>query len=364
MTKIRSKDIKGVGYASVSEIDAVPVPRISSGFYEFDWMYGHSGRNWGIPTKTISLWAADNGTGKSRVAVTLAKSFVERGMKVLYIQGELPLENYVDKIHADPELHKNLFLSEEVSMDGISSMIYDIDPDLVIVDSVNQIPEFKFGGKLAADILIDGDDEHIGFRKTCNDTDTIMVLLCQVNTDGSSKGGSVLPHLVDVSMVLEPCKENEVDITIKIGSKNRYGKKGPKTVWRHTDKGCSPISDNRIDDKDWHDYLPIELLSTGYQFDFNLDIPKDIPVSDGSREILGPSLADIDALDFSDINPISQDFILGDSFEDRKITASIARAIGDPNLVPHFSFPEKVRMVVDEFRVVGNKPIGEFFRKD
>lgn len=354
MEKIKVGDMKGSGYISLANIELSPVDRISSGCLELDWMFGFSkiseeSAKWGIPMKTISLISAQNGTGKSRMASTLAKSFAERGMSVLYFQGEMPLENFVDKIQADPHIHKNFYLSEENSLDKMTAIIYDAKPNIVIIDSVNQIYEFKFCGKHSADIIIDGDETHIGLRKVCNDNNTIIILLGQLNLDGSSKGGSSLPHLVDISFNLEPCKEKKKEFKMSIWTKNRYGKKGPETIWEHRYEGCFCISNNRLEDEDWQRYKPLES---------NYDIIESLDFSG-----IGDNRDSVDfvGLDFSDlyvenifpakINNTNQEPVFGDSYGDKKIQLAMARSLDFPDMIPNFSTTERIRMFIEGLRL-------------
>ncbi len=341
--KVREK-LRQPSYASVANIQGETIERVSTGIKEFDWMYGYTKSGggfldfftfWGIPRKTISLWSGESGTGKSRVAVLLSKLMVIRGYKVLYFQGELPVQNFVNNIHADETLHKNLYLSEERTLEGIVSVVYDAKPDIVIVDSVNQIPEYK--RRDGADILVDGDAERIGFRQMCNENNVILILLAQVNQDGSVKGGTTLPHLVDIHYEFEKSEDKQKFI-VHPGIKHRYGKMDTSSVWRHTKEGCECISNNRLEDEEWTQSV-VELRTKESSESINIDMLLNPERYNSSQQVNNES--EISRLSEQQVSEESE-VVEDNDFTSRLIQGVIADRFGLPG--PEFSRWERLKI--------------------
>lgn len=248
----------------LSDIQARPVPRASTGFDELDWIYGYSQFidkiAWGMPKSKISLWSGESGIGKSRLCIDVAKniSMVSPNFKILYFQTESTVEDFAGWAK-DTANFTNIYCSGENRISKIIDIIYHVSPHVVFIDSVNQLNEFRIGNKREADRLIEGkldDNDNViepGLKQVCNDVGCHMILLAQVNQDGkSTKGGTALPHLVDIALVLNKWqKDSDSCFTVKVGVKHRYGKKGPNGIFYHEDVGIMSGSQNRLGDKMW-----------------------------------------------------------------------------------------------------------------
>jgi len=243
----------------LSEIEAKPIPRALTGFEELDYIYGYSkfndewnGTVWGMPQNKISLWSGTSGIGKSRLCIDVAKRYSAAGHKVLYILTEAELEDF-GSWAKDTTKYDTFFCSGENELDKIIETISHVDPDLVIIDSVNEIEEFTNGNKRESRRLINGTEDKKGLRQVVVETGCHLVLLGQLNQDGKTiKGGTSLPHLVDIALDLVPfSKSSKSCFTVKVGVKHRYGKRDSKGMWFHKEDGVHCGTNNRLDDKMW-----------------------------------------------------------------------------------------------------------------
>lgn len=226
------------------QITPVPVLRFKTGFEELDWIYGRTGSYWGMPNKAISLWAGESGTGKSRTAVAVCNEIARKGRRVLYFQNESDLGTFCQKIKND------LFRVSDSTK--LFEMVADIErdkPSFVVIDSVNMIEEFGSGTKKEIERII------APLREIVKKYDCHVVLLGQLNQDGTIKGSTTLPHLVDIALNIQ---KDTLDgcFWIKVGVKHRYGRTGEafKTGWEHTDDGVECISTCRYLDEKWKSY--------------------------------------------------------------------------------------------------------------
>ncbi len=233
-------------YISISDIKASSIKRITTNEQELDWLYGVSRLDftyqWGMPIGTISTWVGEGGVGKSRLAIAIAKAKVLEGSSVLYFQNEVDLPTLASWVN-DNKL-KNFYCSEVTSLSEQVEVIKQVAPKLVFVDSINLINEFGSGTAKSIKKIIDA------FRKVIRGTVCHVVILCQLNKEGSATGSTALSHLPDTNLTLTNYND---DFKVSVGKKNRYGPKGSKFygIWRHTDTGVQCISYNRHVDEKW-----------------------------------------------------------------------------------------------------------------
>lgn len=238
-----------MGYTSISKIKGETVKRVSTGHDELDWLYGLSkDKNlyqWGIPVKTISTWCGEGGVGKSRLAIDLAKFKVKSGKRVLYLQNEVDLATLAGWV-GDTTQMQNFFCSDVTALADQVSIVKELRPDFVFVDSINLINEFGTGTAKSIKTIVDG------FRDAIEGSETHVVILCQLNKEGSATGSTALSHLPDINLSLTNTDEDGV-FAVSIGKKHRYGRKGKTytSLWRHTETGVECISKNRFADDRW-----------------------------------------------------------------------------------------------------------------
>jgi len=246
-------------YTSISKIKAMTIDRMSTGQNELDWLYGCSdrpddGKIWGMPVGTISTWVGEGGVGKSRLAINIAKTKVLSGKTVLYFQNEVDLPTLAYWVN-DNKLD-DFYCSEVTSLADQSEAVMELKPDLVVVDSINLVDEFGTGTAKSIKKIIDS------FRAAIKGTKCHVIILCQLNKEGSATGSTALGHLPDVNINLTNTEEDEV-FQLTIGKKHRYGRKGKAYhgLWRHTDDGVESISHNRMKDNRWNLALNTENLA-------------------------------------------------------------------------------------------------------
>lgn len=243
----------------LSDIKPEPIKRYSLYYIELDDMYGKSDlpvHNTGVPLGKISLWSGESGVGKSRLCIDVAKNFCKTysNGRVLYIQTESTLSDFASWAK-DTAQYDRIFCSSEDNIDNIVDLIYKVKPHLIFVDSVNELEGFENGTKQESKRLIKGEDNKPGLKQAVSDTNSHMILLAQLNQDGKTiKGGTSLPHLVDVHVNL--VKTNYPgEFICKIGIKNRYGSKEKQATFLHRDYGVDPTFGI-----DLHKYRPLSSL--------------------------------------------------------------------------------------------------------
>lgn len=247
-------------FMSIAEVESRPVDRFQTGMGSFDWLYGYTATNgmatakWGFPAHRISLLSGESGTGKSRLAIRIAKE-CSPVVKVLYIQTEAPLEDFAGWA-GDVSHPANLIVSNASTLCEIERTIYTVNPGIVFIDSVNEIREFVNGNKQETELMMHGGEGPngtvLGLRTVANELTTHIFLLNQLNQDGTIKGGTSLVHLCDMHLELLPVdRRDKTTFILRTGIKIRGGRCGKATTWRHTNQGVEAIQDGTSYDREW-----------------------------------------------------------------------------------------------------------------
>jgi len=256
-----------MNYKKLSEIEAKPIPRALTGFDELDFVYGYSvfpeATYWGLPMGKISLWAGTCGIGKSRLAIDVAKKFSQDG-RVLYFQTEASLEDFAGWAKNSSQ-YKNFYCSGENKIDEMIKIIYELKPGLVIIDSVNEIEEFCNGNKKETRRLIYGEDGSIGLNRAIAENQSHLILLGQLNSDGSIKGGTSLPHLVDIALNLTLFEDDKSLFMVSVGVKHRYGRRDKNicAIFEHKEYGVKCIDQLSQSDSKWCESHGLETRTRG-----------------------------------------------------------------------------------------------------
>tara|TARA_Y100000310_G_scaffold344948_2_gene460696 strand:- start:3925 stop:4782 length:858 start_codon:yes stop_codon:yes gene_type:complete len=231
-----------------SKIKPINAKRLSCGIPEVDWMYGHNDNSttYGLPRVALSLWGGSAGVGKTRACMTVARSLLASGKMVVFFTLEMPPGHYRKKYCKGIAANAKLFVSEARSLKEQTDVIRTIihkhgKPDLIVVDSVNKIAEFRNG--YGTDII------ERQYRKIIAFTESHVIFITHLNQKGLIKGGSNLPHMVDTVFTITSL--DDYCFEVNLPEKNRFGKTGVKTVWTHKDHGAQCDSEFRYDDEDW-----------------------------------------------------------------------------------------------------------------
>ncbi|MCK5603140.1 AAA family ATPase [Candidatus Pacearchaeota archaeon] len=249
-------------YISLADVDAEPIRRYDSGIDEMNWLWGVSEFkrrgtfSWGAPKGKITLIAGAGGIGKSRGAIAMAKSMAapklrlhrkaKPSYKVLYFQNEVDDSTFAGWANQGGAVPRSFHVSSASNLEGQMRAIRSLRPHFVFVDSINMVEEFATGSKKKITNLVQR------YQEVCRVVGCHVIFLCQLNVDGSVKGGSTLTHLVDIVFKALPYGIDGY-FGIAVGSKHRYGPTGEQrySVWRHTADGAICDSAHRIEDGRW-----------------------------------------------------------------------------------------------------------------
>ena len=188
--------------------------RFSTSIPELDRVLGG-----GVIPGSLVLVGGDPGIGKSTLLLQVSNNVAETGKKVLYISGE-ESENQIKmrakrlKISSD-----NLYIYTENNLAAIELQIAEVEPDMVIVDSIQTMisPEINSAPGTISQIK-EGTSK---FMKISKSKSISTFIVGHVTKEGALAGPKLLEHMVDTVLYFEGERYNTYRLLRAV--KNRFG---------------------------------------------------------------------------------------------------------------------------------------------
>lgn len=196
----------------LSEIKAKKEGRLSSNIKELDRILGG-----GIVPGSVILIGGEPGIGKSTLSLQMALKL--NHLKSLYISGEESPQQI--KMRADRLKLENdqCFILSETSLEKIFNHIVNINPDIVIVDSIQTL--FSENLESTAGTVSQIRETAARLLKFAKETSTPVFLIGHITKEGNLAGPKVLEHIVDTVLQFEG--EHHHMYRILRTTKNRFG---------------------------------------------------------------------------------------------------------------------------------------------
>lgn len=210
--------------------------RIVTSINEFNRVMGG-----GIVKDSITILAAKPGAGKSTLLLQVANELASIGHRVLYASGEeseSQIKSRADRIIKS--ISSNLWVVSDNSMDNIIENIEEIDPDLIIVDSIQTFTLDAFPGSRAGSPTqtMECAYEMVKIAKNPSRPRAIFVI-GQMTKEDEIAGVRALEHLVDAVLIIEG--ESGEELRSLLATKNRYGSTGEMGFFNMTEEGMVSI---------------------------------------------------------------------------------------------------------------------------
>lgn len=220
------------GSIPLSEIESREEDRISIDISEFDRVLGG-----GIVSGSMILLGGDPGIGKSTMLMQVADRLSDRGLKILYISGEessKQLKLRCDRININRD---GIFVYAENRMQRVVNEIGKLQPDVIIVDSIQTMYKEDASG-LPGNVtqIRECTLDYLNIAKTRNIS---VFLIGHVTKDGQIAGPRVLEHIVDTVLYFEGEKDNSLKLLRSV--KNRFGSNDEVGIFRMESDGMHPV---------------------------------------------------------------------------------------------------------------------------
>lgn len=219
----------------LNEIEAREEQRIDMHDQELNRVLGG-----GLVPGSMVLLGGDPGIGKSTLVLQTVMNIEDK--KILYCSGEessYQLKLRALRLSADPEKeHQNVFIACETNLDDIFIHVANVEPDIVIIDSIQTIAtddlESSAGSvgqvrECAARIL-----------KFAKESGTPVILIGHITKEGSLAGPKVLEHIVDAVLQFEGDQHYMYRILRAI--KNRFGSTSELGIYEMLGTGLRQVT--------------------------------------------------------------------------------------------------------------------------
>lgn len=218
----------------IAEVATLPVSAQPSGVQELDRVLGG-----GFVAGSVALLGGEPGIGKSTLLLQTAAEIARSGQRCFYVTAEESSEQVRIRAERLGAVVDNLWLVSETSLPAILGHCEKVQPDVLIVDSIQTIADPEVGsapGAVAqvrhcANVLV-------GEAKRRR---MVTVLVGHVTKEGGLAGPRALEHVVDTVLSFEGDRHHALRLLRAV--KHRFGATDELGVFEMTSKGLDPVAD-------------------------------------------------------------------------------------------------------------------------
>ncbi|QSX32884.1 DNA repair protein RadA [Shewanella avicenniae] len=238
VTAVKSSNFSGYAGSSggsvqtLDQIDLNEVPRIATGFVEFDRVLGG-----GIVAGSAILIGGHPGAGKSTLLLQTLCGLAQT-MPALYVTGEESLQQVAMRAHRLSLPTDKLKMLSETSVDVICEIALREQPKIIVIDSIQvmHISDVQSSPGSVAQVR-----ESAAFlTRFAKQNGIAIIMVGHVTKDGSLAGPKVLEHCIDCSVMFEGDSDSRYR-TLR-SHKNRFGAINELGVFAMTEKGLREVA--------------------------------------------------------------------------------------------------------------------------
>ncbi|SDO93214.1 DNA repair protein RadA/Sms [Klenkia soli] len=187
---------------------------VPTGIGEFDRVLGG-----GLVPGAVLLVAGEPGVGKSTLLLEVAHRVAESNGPTLVVSGEESTAQVRLRAERIGALHPQLFLAAETELSAVLSHIEEVNPSLLVLDSVQTVRSPAVDGTDGGATQVRAVASALtGIAKSRGMT---VILVGHVTKDGAIAGPRALEHLVDVVISFDG--ERHSTLRMVRATKNRFG---------------------------------------------------------------------------------------------------------------------------------------------
>lgn len=216
----------------INEIETQQETRRETGMKELDRVLGG-----GIVPGSLILVGGDPGIGKSTLLLQTCRLLSQKEEKVLYVSGEESARQIKMRAERIGDFTDSLYLLSETSMGSILRWVDEVQPTVMVVDSIQTIMEDSIDGapgsvsqvrEITSTLL------HLAKSKNI-----AIFIVGHVTKEGNVAGPRMLEHMVDTVLYFEGDKT--AMYRMLRGVKNRFGSTNEVGMFEMQNEGMVEI---------------------------------------------------------------------------------------------------------------------------
>jgi DNA repair protein RadA/Sms len=215
----------------IEEVESTTEQRMDTYSAEFNRVLGG-----GLVGGSLVLLGGEPGIGKSTLILQVALNMVNK--KVLYVSGEESVKQL--KLRSE-RLHKpasECFVVSETSLEQIFVHIKNVQPDIVVIDSIQTIStEYAESSPGSVTQVRECSAALLKFAK---ESGIPVLLIGHINKEGSIAGPKVLEHIVDTVLQFEG--DQNYMYRILRANKNRFGSTAELGIFEMLQNGLREVT--------------------------------------------------------------------------------------------------------------------------
>ncbi|MEZ4801781.1 MAG: DNA repair protein RadA [Gelidibacter sp.] len=214
----------------INEIDSSQDIRLNSLDDEFNRVLGG-----GLVPGSMILLGGEPGIGKSTLLLQIA---LKLPYKTLYVSGEESQKQIKMRAERIQPNSDNCYILTETKTQNIFKQIEELEPDIVIVDSIQTLhSDYIESSSGSISQIKECTTELIKFAK---ETATPVILIGHITKDGNIAGPKILEHMVDTVLQFEGDR-NHV-FRILRAHKNRFGSTNELGIYEMQGSGLREVN--------------------------------------------------------------------------------------------------------------------------
>jgi DNA repair protein RadA/Sms len=218
----------------VTEVAGTASARHGTGVDEFDRVLGG-----GLVAGAVVLLAGEPGVGKSTLLLEVAARAARAGRRVLYVSGEESAGQVRLRAERMNALEPEVLLAAETDLGAVLAHIADVEPHLVMVDSIQTLASAEVEGTAGGVSQVR--EVAASLIQSAKANGIPLVLVGHVTKDGSVAGPRIVEHLVDVVCQFEGDPHSQVRLLRAV--KNRFGSVDEVGCFQLVDTGIEQVTD-------------------------------------------------------------------------------------------------------------------------
>jgi DNA repair protein RadA/Sms len=193
----------------------------------------------GLVPGSVTVLGGEPGIGKSTLLTQVGATMARAGARVLYVSAEESNQQVRLRAQRLDALTSRLWLASDTALPHVIAHIDAVDPDIVIVDSIQTVHDPDLGSAPGSVVQV-RECAHRLVREA-KERGVSIVLVGHVTKDGSLAGPRVLEHVVDTVLAFEGEQHHALRVVRAV--KHRFGSTNELGLFEMGEFGLAAVPD-------------------------------------------------------------------------------------------------------------------------